>query len=131
MKRYTLVLSAVVLSTLSLAAHADATSDAERQVAQHSAMGAQARASKDFGMAAHCARLVQKYQADANALDATAPQDPAARAARAARTAEAHEAMLATASTHRDPGMAAHCRQQIETATAEAAAQRALTVTSR
>lgn len=128
MKRYTLVLSALVLSTLPFFAHADAQSDAERQVAQHSAMGAQARASKDFGMAAHCARLVRKYQA---AADTATPMDHAARAARAAKAAEAHAAMLATASTHRDPGMAAHCRQQIERYEAEAAAQRALAVTSR
>lgn len=65
MNRYILILSAAVLSSLSFTAAADTKSDAEQQSALHTAMGAQARASKDFAMAAHCAKLARENAANA------------------------------------------------------------------
>jgi hypothetical protein len=133
MNRYTLVLSAAVLSALSFTAAADAKSDAQQQVAIHTAMGVQARASKDFGMGAHCAKLVRDNAAIvANSTsDTSAARTHEALAAVAEQRAETHRAMLRTASFSRDPGMASHCRNLIEQYTAEAAAQRGLAKSAR
>jgi hypothetical protein len=132
MNRYTIVLSAAVLAAFSFTAEADVTSDAGRQVALHSGMETQARASKDFAMAAHCARLARENRAIAKdvAPTATKPTGHAALALAADQHAEAHQAMLRTATFSRDPGMAAHCRALIAQYTAEAAVHRELAQTS-
>jgi hypothetical protein len=133
MTRYTLVVSAAVLSTLSFVAAADTKSQAEQQVALHTAMATQARASKDFGMAAHCAKLVRENRAIVvkSSPEAATATDRDTLALPAEQKADVHRAMLRTASFSRDPSMAAHCRSLIAQYTAEAASQHALANTSR
>ena len=133
MNRYARILSTVVLSALSLSAAANTNSVAEQQAALHAAMGAQARASKDFGMAAHCARLVRDNEAGAATSPATVATagDHKTLAAAAEEQAEAHRTMLRTASFSRDSSMASHCRALVAKYTAEAAVHRELSQTSR